>query len=151
MRFARGGFWICAVLALLPGCGQRGGGVDAAATVRVTDAWSRTSPPGARAGVVYLTLASDAGDRLIAVSVPASVAGRAEMHEVFEDAARRLGMRPVDGVDLPAGAAIVFGPGGRHIMLTALARPLMAGDTLAVTLRFRRAVTRTVPVVVRDE
>ena len=122
----------------------------AAARVEVTDAWSRTSAAGARAGVLYLTLKSARGDRLVAVEVPATVARRAELHEVYSGAGGSMSMREVRGVDLPARTAVAFHPGSLHIMLMELAKPLVAGDTLDVTLRFRDARAQQLRVAVRD-
>jgi periplasmic copper chaperone A len=38
------------------------------------------------------------------------------------------------GLELPAGQAVELKPGGYHVMLMDLKRPLKAGDTVAVTL-----------------
>ena len=44
-----------------------------------------------------------------------------------------------DGLPLPAGQAVELKPGGNHIMLLAVAEPLKAGDTVALTLTFASA------------
>ena len=100
-------------------------------------------------GAAYLTITSAAGDRLVGVEVPASVAARAEIHEVVTDSLGALRMRPVSGVDLPAGRAVTFQPGTWHVMLIALTRPLVAGRMFEMTLRFERAGPVTVRVPVR--
>ena len=43
-------------------------------------------------------------------------------------------MKPLDGVDLPAGGRVVFAPGGRHVMLFGI-DPVVKPGT-AVPLRF---------------
>ena len=130
------------------GCG--GGSVHAGDVV-IAGAWSRPSPPGAHVGVMYLTLTSPHADRLLEVRVPASVAARAELHVTLTDAAGRMSMQRVAAVDLPARRTLEFRPGGRHIMLMDLAKPLARGDTLDVALRFERAGLERARVPVRDE
>jgi len=57
-------------------------------------------------------------------------------------------MEPVGPLDLPAGAMLDMAPGGMHVMLMDLVRPLKQGDTVELTLTFEKAgaVTVTVPV-----
>jgi copper(I)-binding protein len=50
-------------------------------------------------------------------------------------------MRPVAGIDIPAGGEVALGSGGYHVMLIDLARPLAAGDKVPLTLTFERAGT----------
>ena len=60
-------------------------------------------------------------------------------------------MRPVDGIELPAGESVELKPGGYHVMLLDLAEPLKAGDTIEVTLTFEKADPMTIKVPVRDD
>ena len=60
----------------LAACGSDDGGVS------IEDAWARTSAEGQTTGAVYFHVTADDDDRLVAVSVPASVAATAEIHEV---------------------------------------------------------------------
>lgn len=104
----------------------------------VVEAWARATPPGAAVAAAYLTIDNGAGgaDRLLGASSDA--AGRVEVHET-----RREGdvmrMRKVEPLDVAAGARVVFGPGGLHVMLMDLKAPLRQGERLALTLRFERA------------
>ena len=43
-------------------------------------------------------------------------------------------MRRVDSLDLPAGKTVALEPGGYHVMLLDINRPLKAGEHVAVTL-----------------
>lgn len=61
-------------------------------------------------------------------------------------------MKPVTGgLAIPSGRDIVLGPGGYHVMLQELARPLAAGDSFPLVLHFQRAGDQTVEVEVRDD
>jgi copper(I)-binding protein len=49
-------------------------------------------------------------------------------------------MRPLEqGIALPAGAKVVFKPGGYHIMFMELKEPLKQGDMVKGTLTFEKA------------
>ena len=133
-----------ALLAALGGCAPNGPGVT------VTEAWVRSSQAMASSGVAYLKLRSAVDDRLVAASVPDSIAAAAQLHTVTRDAAGRMGMQEVAGIDLPAGRTIGLHPGAFHIMLIGLRRPLLAGEQVPLTLRFERAPALTVPAPVRD-
>jgi len=57
-------------------------------------------------------------------------------------------MRPIASIDIPAGQAVALQPGGLHIMLVGLAKPLQSGHSFPLTLSFEKAGTRTVNVAV---
>lgn len=59
-------------------------------------------------------------------------------------------MVPVEKVAVPAGGTVELKPGGLHIMLMDLKRPLAAGDRFTVTLRFERSGEQQVEVEVRQ-
>jgi periplasmic copper chaperone A len=113
------------------------------ADIQITNAWARATPGGAQTAAAYVTLQSDAGDRLTSVSTPA--AQKAEVHEMTMEGGV-MKMRQVDGLDLPAGKPVTLKPGGYHIMLTGLAKPLEAGQSFPMTLDFAKAGEKQVTV-----
>ncbi|MFM8310690.1 MAG: copper chaperone PCu(A)C [Ilumatobacteraceae bacterium] len=151
------------------------GGGSASGSVTVEAAWARTSPMDSANGAAYFTITSPADDALVAVSVDADVAARAELHEtVMSDGGMggdttmdggmgggmgggttmpmgQMTMREVDAIELPAGAAVALQPGGFHVMLLDLAGPLEIGDTITLTLALESGVTVDVDVPVHDE
>ena len=120
-----------------------------AAGLSVTNAWSRSTPPVAKVGVVYFTLTNDTGksDRLLKLST--SVAEKVEVHrtEVLDGIAR---MREVAVLHVDAGQTLEFKPGGMHVMLMGLRKPLVAGTAYELDLLFEVAGARKVKVLVRD-
>ena len=60
----------------LAACGSDDGGVS------IDGAWARTPAEGQTTGAIYFEITADEDDRMIAASVPASVAATAEIHEV---------------------------------------------------------------------
>jgi len=137
------------VLAAVLACGAAGCG-EPANGVRVSGAWVRATPNGATVGAAYVTLRSATGDTLLGVSVPADIAGAAQLHEIVRDAAGRLAMHELARLPLPAGRDVSMQPGGMHIMLVGVRRPLAPGGTIMLTLRFARAGTLVQRVPVRE-
>jgi copper(I)-binding protein len=50
-------------------------------------------------------------------------------------------MAPETRIPLPAGGEVRFAPGGRHLMLIGLKRPLHPGDRVPATLHFASGTT----------
>jgi periplasmic copper chaperone A len=115
-----------------------------AGNLRVTDVWSRPTPPMVP-GAVYLSIANTGrkADRLMAISTP--IARQAEIHE-SRAVQGVVEMRAVDSVECPPGATVKIAPGGLHIMLLGLLHPLAAGTEFPLTLSFRDAGSLTVQV-----
>jgi periplasmic copper chaperone A len=114
-------------------------------TVEVKDAWARATPAKADAGAAYLTVLSPDADRLTAVTTPA--AKSAELHTMSMEGGV-MKMRPLAGLDLPAGKPVTLRPGQVHIMLRGLAHPLREGENFPLTLKFAKSPPREVTVVV---
>jgi copper(I)-binding protein len=130
----------------------------------VTKQWARTSPADATAGAAYFTITSPVDDKLTGVMVDASVAKMAQMHETkmsggmgsgttmagATTAVPQMSMSPVDSIELKAGTATELKPGGYHIMLMELAKPLKVGDTITLTLTLAKGGDIKVDVPVLD-
>jgi len=123
------------------------GGIALAQTgqLEVSDAWARATPPKAENGVAYLTIRTPTPDRLVSVSSP--VAKKAELH-TMEMSGMVMKMRPLTGLDIPAGQPVTLKPSGDHIMLLGLNGPLREGQSFPLTLTFEKAGAREVPVAV---
>jgi periplasmic copper chaperone A len=125
-------------------------------------AWSRPTPGDATNGVVYFSVTSPIDDEILSVSVPASIAAEAMMHETLldgiappampgmdtGDGSGEMSMVPLESLPLKAGEAVVFEAGAKHIMLTDLAAPLVEGQTFTLTFELREAGTQAVSVQV---
>jgi len=118
-------------------------------TLHIDHPFARATPPGARSGGVFLSVENRGSqtDRLLTVSTPA--AGTAELHQMMLDAGM-MHMRAVAGLDVKPGGRLVLQPGGYHVMLTDLKRPLHAGDHFPLTLRFEKAGAIEVDVEVES-
>lgn len=69
-------------------------------------------------------------------SVTGEFAAAVELHETINDnGIMKMEPRP-DGFEIPAGGSVELAPGGKHVMIMGLVKPLAAGDTVDLTLNF---------------
>lgn len=102
-----------------------------AANVTVSEAWARATVPGQKVSGAYLKIRADADARLVGVSSPA--VPRVEMHEMRMDG-DVMRMREVRAIDLPKDRTVSLEPGGFHLMLMNLPKPVAAGELIPLTL-----------------
>jgi hypothetical protein len=100
----------------------------------IEGAWVRASVPGQQATGAFMRITAKEPMQLVGASTP--VAGVAEVHEMkMEGDVMR--MRAAGSIELPVGRAFELKPGGYHLMLQDLKKPLETGSTVPLTLVFR--------------
>ncbi len=100
--------------------------------------WARELPPNAPAGAAFFTVhnAGAAADRLLGASTPQ--AQKSELHtHIHENGMMK--MQQIPAVDIPAKGEVKFQPGGNHVMLFGMSKPLKAGEQFPLTLEFEKA------------
>jgi len=106
---------------------------QALADVTVTEAWVRGTVPAQTATGAFMKLRSSKDVKLVNAASPA--ANIVEVHEMrMKD--NVMSMRAVDDVPVPAGKTVELKPGGYHVMLMELVKPLAKGDKVPITLTF---------------
>ena len=117
--------------------------------IEVRHPWSRATAPGAKVAVGYMEIRNRGTqpDRLLAASTP--LAERVEMH-VTQREGEVMRMRQVKDFEIRARERITLRPGGSHLMLVDITRPLQKGERFPVTLRFERAGELQIEVEVQD-
>jgi hypothetical protein len=105
--------------------------LPALAEVTASDAWVRGTVPAQKTTAAYLSLRSTEGARV--VEVRTNAAARAEIHS-SEMRDGVMAMHAMGNLALPPGKTVELKPGGYHIMLLDLAKPLAAGDKVKLTL-----------------
>ena len=108
------------------------------AGVTVTSAWARATAGKASNGAAYISVANagSKADRLIAVK--GDVAKRMEIHtHLNRNGIMR--MKKVDFIELPPDSRIQMKPGGYHVMLMGLQKPLKKGKLIPLILVFEQS------------
>lgn len=108
----------------------------ATAEVTVKDAWVRGTVKGQGASGAFLTMTSTEEAKVVAVKSP--LARTAEIHSTKTDKGMSY-MEFLETLPLPAGKPVELRPGGHHVMLMGLAKPLSAGDTVPLTFTIEDA------------
>jgi copper(I)-binding protein len=128
-------------------CSNGGSGILA-----VTDSWAPTTPPGAQAAVVYLTIENGtaAEDRL--VSVTADRCGTIELHatQFDENHVMRMRLAEPELLAIPAGDTMEMAPGGLHVMCVAPPSPFRAGEELDLTVSMETAGDLSITAIVAN-
>ena len=117
--------------------------------IQIRHPWSRATAPGAKVAAGYMELRNSGAqpDRLLSIETP--VAQRVEMHISQRDG-EVMRMRQVKSFEVPARERYEMRPGGSHLMLVDIARPLKKGERFPLKLRFERAGEIEVQVEVQD-
>ncbi|MGE5203325.1 MAG: copper chaperone PCu(A)C [Acidobacteriota bacterium] len=132
-----------AVIAALPARAQ----TAPSSALEVEQVWARATPAGARTGAIYLTVVNRTGadDKLVGASTPA--AREAQLHTMIDDNGV-MKMRPLASIEIKAGATVTLKPGGMHVMLVGLDKPLKPGASFPLTLEFEKGGKRELTVSV---
>jgi copper(I)-binding protein len=141
--------WLGGLLAAVLAAASASAETYRVGSLEVGQPWARETTATQKNGAAYLTVVNrgDQPDRLVAID--GDVAETAELHVTAVDAQGVATMRPTEGIEVPAGGEAVLAPGGTHIMLMSLRRPLAAGTTFPLSLRFEQAGTVAVQVAVQ--
>ena len=117
-------------------CLLLGASTWAHAEVTVKDAWVRGMVPAQNATGAFLTITSSEEAKLVGASTP--VAKTVEIHN-SQMHGTMMHMEAVDSIKLPAGKAVELKPGGYHVMMMGIAKPVKAGDKVPLKLTLEDA------------
>jgi copper(I)-binding protein len=131
----------------LTACGGSSG--TSGSSIFVSDAWVRNPPISDQPGAAYLVIQNNgAADRLL--SVTSDIAQTIELHESM-DSGGMMQMSPVPNIPIPANGKVELKPGGFHMMLIGLTRPVNTGDKVQLTLNFDKAGKIPVTAEVKEQ
>lgn len=105
------------------------------ADVSISDAWVREPAPGQKIGAAYMTLNSPQNSTLVYAEAK-GVAGSVEMHSMSMNNGV-MKMRMLEELSLEANTPKELAPGGFHLMMFDLEKPLKAGEDVDFRLCFK--------------
>jgi len=103
----------------------------ASAEVTVKDAWARGTVPGQTVTAAYMTLTSTEDAKVVGAASPAAKMTHVHATTMTGGVAS---MDAVNAIALPARKPVELKPGGYHVMLMDLVKPVKPGDTVPITL-----------------
>jgi copper(I)-binding protein len=130
-------------LVALPACAG-----TAADEVTVIDPWAREVPPVMSTSAGFLSLKNTGSVEHKLISASSDGAGMVELHTHINNNGV-MQMRPVEDIPVAAGATTELKPGGLHIMLMMLNKPLVAGEHVNITLTFEDGSSKQIKAEVR--
>lgn len=107
------------------------------AAIGIDDGWVRVSEYSDHEGGMtgaFATFTNNTDADVTIVGGSAEIAGMVEVHEVvmIDD---QMKMQPKEGgIVIPAGQSLTLEPGGLHIMLMGLKKPILVGDKVTMTI-----------------
>ena len=108
-------------------------------SLQLSGAWLRPSLPPHETAVAYLEISNNSDVDDVLVGAAAAVAASVEFHLMSGDDDGMTRMRRLQQIPVPARGNVQLRPGGLHLMLTGLKRPLQAGESVGIELRFQKA------------
>ncbi|MDE1920850.1 MAG: copper chaperone PCu(A)C [Candidatus Omnitrophica bacterium] len=108
----------------------------AAQGVSVSHAWVQAMPPTQTTTAAYMTITNTSSKEVVLVSASSDIAGAVEIHRMSE-ANGMMTMAMVKQIAIPARSQVTLQPGGYHIMLINLKKPVHKGEMVPVTLHFK--------------
>ena len=118
------------------------------AAIQVSKAWARPAAQGGNgAGYAVISNSGPKADKLTAAASP--VAASIKIHEsMIMNGQAMMHPRP-GGLAIPPGGTASLKPGGFHLMMMGLKRPLKAGEHFPMVLTFQKAGKVSVDFVVQ--
>ncbi len=121
---------------------------SAADDVQVLAPWAREVPPGLTTSAGFLSLKNTGSTAHQLTAAESSNTGKVELHTHINDNGV-MRMRPVENIPVPAGTTTTLQPGGYHLMLMKLKKPLKSGDKMPLTLEFEDGSKKHIELEVR--
>lgn len=110
------------------------------AHINVLNAQVRLLPPVVPNTSAYFKLVNDTTQPLVLVSGASPVSEKVEIHNHIQENGV-MKMVHMSSLTVPAGETLAFQPGGYHLMLFGLKKPLKEGQTVPVTLTTQSGFT----------
>jgi hypothetical protein len=107
--------------------------------IEIKETWVREVPPISSVTAVYMVIENKGNedDRLIEINTDA--ANSAELHATLIDEKDIVRMERFKYIDIPSNKSIELKPGGPHIMLIGLKKPLKEGVKIELNLKFEKS------------
>jgi len=102
----------------------------------VNNAWVQAMPPSQKTTAAYMVIVNNSNKEIILDSASSDIAGATEIHQM-SDMNGMMNMAMASNIHIPALGKVTLKPGGFHIMLINLKKPVNKGDVIPITLHFQ--------------
>lgn len=125
--------WLSAMLLAMAGSPSWAGKLSAEA------GWVRAVPPVSKNTAAYFTLNNQSKKDDVLLHLSSDVAAHTELHTIIIEPNGAKKMQPVPHANVKSKQQLKMAPGGYHVMLIGLKKPLKEGDQVRVDMIFQQA------------
>ncbi|WP_081622000.1 copper chaperone PCu(A)C [Endozoicomonas elysicola] len=118
--------------------------------LQLLNASARATKPGMSSSAAYMTIKNGTHEAVQIRSLSSPVAKKTELHTT-EMNNGMMTMRRVDNVTIKSGDKLELKPGGYHVMLMGLKKPIATNSKVPVTITFSNGDKKTVIAHATDE
>jgi copper(I)-binding protein len=120
--------------------------------MEIHEAWGRTSPMAAQNGAFYMNLVNNTSEDDALTGATTDACDVVELHEMYMKENDVMGMRPVEGgqIPVPAGQTVELKPGGLHVMCIGKTADFNVGDQYTLNMEFAKAGSMEIVVEIRE-
>lgn len=118
-------------------------------TVTIEDAWVRSSEYSAKAGGmtgIFGKFTNNGTTNITIIGGETDMAKMVQVHEVVDG----MMQEKEGGIVIKPGETVILEPGGLHIMIMNIAKPIVAGDKMTITVKFDGAEPQVLNLVAKD-
>jgi copper(I)-binding protein len=118
-------------------------------SVTIEDAWVRSSEYSAEAGGmtgIFGKFTNNGTADVTLIGGETEIAKMVQVHEVVDG----MMQEKKGGIVIKPGETVILEPGGLHIMIMNITKPIVAGDKMSITVKFDGADPQTLDLVAKD-
>lgn len=115
----------------------------------ISDPYGRASPPGTTNSAAFMLIQNTSKQERALISAKTTAAQVTELHTMVMHN-QHMQMRKVESIAIPAEGETKLQPGGFHIMLLNLVKPLKEGESITIDLNFDDGSTQTITAPVKS-
>ena len=117
--------------------------------VAISDSWVKLPAPGETQAMAFVAIENPTMYEIYVTSATSEASAKVELRDAGQSGDAR--QKPVEFISVPAYGQVDMRPGGVHLLLVDLKRPLKDGDTVPLTLSTDNAGMLEVTAIVRKE
>ena len=118
-------------------------------TIEVSNPYIYKPFVGARSAAGYLIIRNNAHKELNLLQVSTAL-GRAMLHKTTTTDDGIVKMEHLMEVNIPAGDELIMQPGGIHVMIMGISRPLIVGEKIPAKLKFSNGLEMDIEFTVQE-
>ncbi|WP_457639379.1 copper chaperone PCu(A)C [Persephonella sp.] len=118
--------------------------------IHIKDPWVRAVPPSAKNSALFMTIVNDGDEDDALIGVKGDVSKMIQLHRTVNENGV-MKMVHVDKIEIHAHTKVELKPGGYHVMLMGLKKPLKEGEKVKFTLIFKKSGKKEIEAVVKKQ